>query len=65
VLRRAAGTEVEFITILLWESIDAIKAVAGADYEKAVVPEERRRVLRRYDRTASHYEVASLHGIAL
>ena|SRR5579859_3521056 len=65
VLRRAADTEVEFITILIWESIDAIKAVAGADYEKAVVPEERRRVLTRYDWTASHYEVASLHGIAL
>lgn len=64
VLRRAAGAEVEFITILLWDSIDAIRAVAGADYEQAVVPEERRKVLSRYDRTASHYEVASLHGIA-
>jgi len=65
VLRRTAGSEVEFITILLWDSIDAIKAVAGTDYEKAVVPQERRRVLSRYDRIASHYEVASLHGIAL
>lgn len=65
VLRRNSGAEVEFITILLWESIEAIKSVAGPNYETAVVPEERRSVLSRYDRTASHYEVASAHGIAL
>ena len=65
VLRRAAGAEVEFITILLWDSIDAIKAVAGADYETAVVPEARRKVLSRYDAKAVHYEVASVDGIAV
>jgi heme-degrading monooxygenase HmoA len=37
-LRRNLGAEVEFITIMLWESIDAIRAVAGADYESAVIP---------------------------
>jgi len=44
-LRREAGGEVEFITIMLWDSIDAIRAVAGSDYETAVVPEERRKYL--------------------
>jgi heme-degrading monooxygenase HmoA len=65
VLRRNSGPEVEFITILLWDSIDAIRAVTGADYETAVVPEERRKVLSRFDARAVHYEVASVHGIAL
>jgi heme-degrading monooxygenase HmoA len=65
VLRRNAGDEVEFITILLWDSIEAIKALAGADYETAVVPPERRKVLTRYDKTARHYEIASVHGIAV
>jgi antibiotic biosynthesis monooxygenase (ABM) superfamily enzyme len=65
VLRRASGNEVEFITILLWDSIDAIRAVAGPNYETAVVPEERRRVLSRYDAKAAHYEIASVHGIPL
>jgi len=60
-LRREVGAEVEFITILLWESIDAIRAVTGPDYETAVVPEERRKYLSRYDAKAVHYDVVSLH----
>ena len=63
-LRMNAGAEVEFITIIFWESIDAIRAVAGADYETAVIPPERRKYLARYDAKASHYEVASVNGIA-
>ena len=65
VLRRNSGVEVEFITILLWDSIDAIRAVAGPDYDIAVVPEPRRKVLSRYDQKAVHYELASVHGIAI
>ena len=63
-LRRVAGDEVEFITIILWDSIDSIRALAGPDYETAVVPEERRKHLAHYDAKASHYEVASTHGLA-
>jgi heme-degrading monooxygenase HmoA len=62
-LRRKLENEVEFITILLWDSIDAIRAVAGDDYETAVVPEERRKYLSRYDAKAAHYEVASAQGL--
>jgi heme-degrading monooxygenase HmoA len=63
-LRKQTGSEVEFVTIMLWDSIDAIRAVAGADYENAVIPPERRKYLARYDAKALHYEVASVHGLA-
>ncbi len=63
-LRRVAGAEVEFITIMLWDSIDAVRAVAGDDYETAVIPEERRKYLVRYDAKSAHYEIASVHGLA-
>ena len=62
-LRRNAGAEVEFITIILWQSLDAIRAVAGDDYETAVIPEERQKYLARYDGRAAHYEIASVHGL--
>ncbi len=61
-LRRNLGGEVEFITILLWESIDLLRAAAGHDdYETAIIPEERRKYLVRFDVKASHYQVASVH----
>jgi heme-degrading monooxygenase HmoA len=65
-LRRNLGNEVEFITILLWESIDAVRNAAGhADYETAIIPEERRKHLAHCDGEASHYEIASVHGLPL
>lgn len=59
-LRRNAGDEVEFITIMLWDSIDAIRAYAGEDYETSVIPEERLKYLSWHEPTASHYEVMSI-----
>jgi heme-degrading monooxygenase HmoA len=61
-LRRTAGDEVEFVTIILWDSLDNVRAVAGPDYEAAVIPEERRQHLSRFDAKAAHYEVAATHG---
>lgn len=57
--RRTAGPEVEFQTIILWDSLDDLKALTGDDYETAVIPEERKRVLSRWDEKAQHYDVAS------
>ena len=44
-LRKAVGDEVEFVTIIVWESLEAVRAVAGPDVEKAVIPAERRQYL--------------------
>ena len=58
-LRRAVGGEIEFITIILWDSLDDVRAIAGHDYEKAVIPADRLPLLSRYDAKAAHYEVVS------
>lgn len=63
-MRRDLGVEVEFITILLWDSLDDVRAAAGHDdYETAIIPAERRRYLERFDAKAAHYEIAATHGL--
>lgn len=64
-LRRVAGDEIEFITVMLWDSIESIRAVAGQDYETAVIPEERRKYLAHYDAKSAHYEIASIHHLGM
>lgn len=61
-LRRKLGDEVEFITVLLWESMDALRAYAGPDYEASIIPEERRKYLSKHEAKAAHYEVVSTDG---
>jgi antibiotic biosynthesis monooxygenase (ABM) superfamily enzyme len=55
-LRRKSGDEVEFVTVMRFDSIDAVKAFAGEDYERAVVPPEARAVLKRFDENADHFD---------
>jgi heme-degrading monooxygenase HmoA len=62
-LRRVAGDEIEFITIMLWDSIESIRAVAGEEYETAVIPEERPKYLAHYDAKSTHYEIVSTHQL--
>ncbi len=56
-LLRSDGAEVEFVTVTLWATIEAIRAFAGDDYERAVVPPEARRLLDRFDERSRHYGV--------
>src|ERR1043165_3809821 len=55
-LRRDIGNEVEFVTILDFESMDAVREFAGEDYERAVVYEDAKRLMTRYDERSQHYE---------
>jgi heme-degrading monooxygenase HmoA len=61
-LRRSVGAEVEFITIMRFESLDAVREFAGEDYEAAVVPPKARAVLARFDARSQHYEVRAERG---
>ncbi len=55
--RRNLGEEVEFITIMWFDSTEAVRAFAGQDYEVAVVPRKARALLSRFDARSQHYEV--------
>ena len=57
VFRRALGDEVEFTTIMWFDSIDSVRRFAGEDYERAHVPAQARAVLRRFDERSQHYEI--------
>lgn len=55
--RRPLGDEVEFVTIMWFDTRDAVKAFAGEDHETAVVPPAARALLKRFDARSAHYEV--------
>ena len=55
--RRSLGTEVEFITVMWFTSMDAVTAFAGAGWETSVVPPAARAILAHFDEKAQHYEV--------
>lgn len=57
-LRQADGGEVLFTSITFFADLDAVRGFAGAEFERAVVEEEARRVLSRWDERVSHHEVA-------
>jgi heme-degrading monooxygenase HmoA len=61
-LRRDLGDEVEFITIMWFDSIEAVRAFAGQDYEVAVVPSKARALLSRFDARSQHYQVRAEMG---
>lgn len=56
-LRRDLGHEVEFVTIMWFDSLSAVRDFAGEDYELAVVPTAAQALLSRYDARSQHYEV--------
>ena len=55
--RRTLGEEVEFITLMIFESLDAVRKFAGEDCEVAVVPPKAGALLERFDKRSQHYEI--------
>jgi antibiotic biosynthesis monooxygenase (ABM) superfamily enzyme len=56
-MKRDLGDEVEFQTLMWFDSLGAIKAFIGNDYSLSHVPDAARAVLKRFDERAAHYEV--------
>jgi heme-degrading monooxygenase HmoA len=57
-MRREEGAETAFVTITLFESMDAVRAFAGTDHEVAVIEPEARKLLARFDERSVHYQMA-------
>ena len=57
-MSRERGPETEFVTITIWDSMDAVREFAGSESAHAVVPAEARRLLVRFDERSDHYEAA-------
>ena len=55
--RRNLGDEIEFVTIMWFDNVEAVRAFAGEDYEAAVVPPKARELLSRFDARSQHYQV--------
>jgi antibiotic biosynthesis monooxygenase (ABM) superfamily enzyme len=56
-LRRELEDEVEFITMMWFDSLDAVRSFMGEDCEVAYVPESARKVLARFDERSQHYDL--------
>ena len=56
-LRRDLGDEMEFVTIMTFDSIQNVIDFQGEDYRRCYVPNAARKVLKRWDGESEHYEV--------
>lgn len=56
-LRRPLGDEIEFVTVMEFDDLNAVRAFAGEDHEVAVVPASARKLLARFDERSQHYEI--------
>lgn len=62
-LRREVPEGVEFVTVMWFASLDAVRSFAGTDYEVAVVPPEARQLLARFDARSAHYHVVERRAV--
>jgi len=61
--RRLHDDRAEFVVQSLWESIDAIKAFAGEDAERARYYPDDARYLLKLDSEVEHYEILAAKGL--
>ncbi len=57
IFRQDGEGEVEFVTVNLFESLEAVEAFAGPDYDVPVFEPEARRLLSKVEPIARHYDV--------
>ena len=61
-LRRDGETEVEFVTIMTFDSLQNVIDFQGEDYQRCYVPDAARKVLKHWDQVSSHYEIKEVRA---
>ncbi|MEE8262004.1 MAG: antibiotic biosynthesis monooxygenase [Gammaproteobacteria bacterium] len=61
-LRRDQGDEVEFITLMTFDSLQNVIDFQGDDYQRCYVPDAAQKVLKRWDQTSAHFEVKAVRS---
>jgi heme-degrading monooxygenase HmoA len=60
VLRLSKGSEVEFVTLVWFESLSSVRSFAGENYENPVITGKARSLLSRYAERVEHYELSGV-----
>jgi antibiotic biosynthesis monooxygenase (ABM) superfamily enzyme len=60
-ISEAENNEMEFITLLRFETLEAVKIFAGKDYEQPVIPPDARRLLKRHSEKSRHYQIVQIN----
>ena len=63
-LEREADGGIELVVVTRWQSLDAIRAFAGEELDRAVVHVEAAAWFSDYDRTVRHFGVVAQDGAA-
>ena len=58
VLRLAKGSEVEFVTLVWFESLSSVRSFAGENYERPVISAKAQSLLSRHAERVEHYELS-------
>ena len=56
-MRSVHSDEVEFVTIMTFDSLQNVIDFQGEDYTRCYVPDAAERLLKRWDQFSAHYDV--------
>jgi len=60
-IREGEDDEMEFVTLLRFETLDAVKAFAGKSYQIPVIPPECKKLLKRHSEKSRHYQIIPIN----
>jgi len=61
-LRRSLDDEVEFITIMTFDSIQNVVDFQGKDYQRCYVPDAAQKILKRWNQVSDHYDLEEVRN---